>query len=69
MASVGQTGVHIPHPLQFEGFTFATFWIVINRDYYGIDISLNTYLLIIFSLVCWGVGDLLANLHYSKYKI
>jgi oligosaccharide repeat unit polymerase len=52
----------------FGVFTFSTFAIVINLDFFGLDISFITYLVIILSLIFWGVGDLAASYFYSKYK-
>jgi|GEM_PF-6975500 hypothetical protein len=52
----------------FGTFSFSTFWIVINKDFFGLDISFNTYFVLVFSLICWAVGDLFAKYYYSKYK-
>jgi oligosaccharide repeat unit polymerase len=52
----------------FGLFTLSTFAIVIDIDYYGIDISFKTYFVLLFSLIFWGIGDLYAKFYYSTYK-
>ena len=55
-----------PTLILFAGFTVSAFSILINRDFFGRDISLNTYLIIIVSLIAWGVGEILSKLAYTK---
>ena len=55
-----------PTLILFAGFTVSVFSILINRDFFGRDISLNTYLIIIVSLIAWGVGEILSKLAYTK---
>ena len=57
-----------PTLILFAGFTVSVFSIIINRDLFGRDISLNTYLVIIISLIAWGVGEILSKSAYIKIK-
>lgn len=57
-----------PTLILFAGFTVSVFFIIINRDFFGRDISLNTYLVIIISLIAWGVGEILSKSVYIKMR-
>ena len=57
-----------PTLILFAVFTVSVFSIFINRDFFGRDISLNTYLIIILSLIAWGVGEILSKVAYTKIK-
>ena len=57
-----------PTLILFAGFTVSVFSIIINKDFFGRDISLNTYLVIIVSLIAWGVGEILSKPAYVKIR-
>jgi len=57
-----------PTLVLFGIFTFSTFWVVVNINYFGLDISFKTYFVIIFSLFAWGIGDFYAKYYYERYK-
>ncbi|MDC0463865.1 oligosaccharide repeat unit polymerase [Flavobacteriaceae bacterium] len=57
-----------PTLILFAMFTLSIFFLIINRDFSLLEISLKTYLVIITSLVAWGFGEILSISVYSKKK-
>ena len=57
-----------PTLILFAGFTVSSFFTVINRELFIIDISFITYLVIISSLIAWGLGDMISKSAFTKIK-
>ena len=57
-----------PTLILFAGFTVSSFFTFINRELFKIDISFITYLVIISSLIAWGLGDIISKSAFTKIK-
>jgi oligosaccharide repeat unit polymerase len=57
-----------PTLILFATFTLSIFFLIINKDFSLLEISLKTYLVIVTSLVAWGVGEILSKPAYIKIK-
>lgn len=51
-------------------YLISTFVVIINMDYFCTDISFRTVFVIMSSLLCWGIGELLSKrLFFNKKRI
>jgi oligosaccharide repeat unit polymerase len=57
-----------PTLILFAMFTLSIFFLIINRNFSLLEISLKTYLVIITSLFAWGFGEILSKSAYIKRK-
>ena len=57
-----------PTLILFAMFTLSIFFLIINKNFSLLEISLKTYLVIITSLVAWGFGEILSKSAYIKIK-